>query len=179
MNSLSIGGLFLCSIELIEKDNKLQFRECLNNYFSPSLLEEIDLLRSWLHSLENGKLIYCRGRDILRNEEGIFESFSNWEYGYALKMNRRLFFLWEKDVESLLIDGCNFLDQLHFECSETLPIYHSINFFNRTVVVCHGFCYENGPNYPFIAALTSALATIGYHVIIPDFRPRYSISMNQ
>lgn len=173
MNYLLINNNFLTTIELIKKDNKLQFRETSNNFYIPLNVEEINQIRYWLESLQNGKLIYCRGRDIIRNNEGIFESFSNWEYGYALKMNRRLFFLWDNDVESIMIDGCNFLDQLHFECFESLPIHNRIEFNNRVLMVCHGFCFDYGPNYPFVAALTSALSTIGYRVLIPDFRPRY------
>lgn len=174
MDSLSIGGCFITPIELTLRENRLKFRETSNSFYTPSDSHDFETIRDWLHSLRNGKLIYCRGRDIVRNDEGIFESYTNWEYGYALKMNRRLFFMWDNDVESIMIDGCNFLEQLHFECFETPPIYHSMNFSNRVLVLCHGFCFEHGPNYPFIAALTSALSTLGYRVLIPDFRPRYS-----
>ena len=40
-------------------------------------------------------------------------AFLPWAYGVALKYKRRLLLLWPGSVESCLIDGVNWLQQLH------------------------------------------------------------------
>lgn len=164
-------GVKICTLELCLEEGKLRYPSPSSNYFVPNG-PQIDILREWIHSLPNGKILSCRGRDIIRDDDGISTSFTDWEIGYAIKMNRRLFLLWDTEVESVLIDGCNFLDQLHFEYVTELPSSISFAPNNRVVVVCHGFCYEDGPNYLFVSTLTSALKAAGYRVIVPDFRPR-------
>jgi hypothetical protein len=177
MDSITIRGVILCTFELQlnQEDGILKYPFPISHssqYFIPAESLDVDLIRQWLHGLSNGKIISCRGRDIIRDGEGVANSFTNWEIGYAVKMNRRLFLLWDTEVESILIDGCHFLDQLHFECHVDIPAPLVTSPSSRVVIVCHGFCFEDGPNYLFVSALTSALKVAGYHVLVPDFRPR-------
>lgn len=172
MEYCEIRDIKICTLELSLKENILSYCSDYSNYFIPRNTQEIDILRDWIHSLQNGKILCCRGRDIIRDDDGIPSSYTNWETGYAVKMNRRLFLLWDTEVESVLIDGCNYLDQLHFTSILELPLPVPNHSKNRVIIVCHGFCFEDGPNYLFVSALTSALKVAGYRVIIPDFRPR-------
>jgi hypothetical protein len=176
MDIFRFNEMKICPLEMRLVEGRLEFPSSAAssaNYFIPQQTEEVDLIRQWLHSLENGKILSCRGRDPIREEDGTVSSFTNWDLGYAVKMNRRVFLLWDTEVESVMIDGCNFLDQLHFEYHLEDPIPVSLPPSDRVVMICHGFCFEHGPNYLFLSALSSALRAAGYRVIIPDFRPRY------
>jgi hypothetical protein len=174
MDILRINEIRIYPLELQLSDEILKFPSpSLTNYFIPQV-NEVDLIRQWMHSLENGKILSCRGRDPIRDEDGSINSYTNWDFGYAVKMNRRIFFLSDTEVESVLIDGCNFLDQFHLEYHLEDPISCPLPPSERVVMICHGFCPEQGPNYLFASALSSALRMAGYRVILPDFRPRYS-----
>jgi hypothetical protein len=170
---LSLGSSQIQTLHLSLSPSP-HFKPPCHKYYEPISTDEVDTLRSWIHSLDDGKILYARGRDICRNSEGNFADFSAWETGLVLKFRRRLFLLWEDYVESILIDGCNFLDQLHFDTiEEFVDDSCPTEFDHKRIVLCHGFCYDDGPNYAFLKALGSSLSTIGFHISIPDFRPRY------
>ena len=149
-------------------------------FFSPQLHEDVDILKAWISSLPDGELLPVRGRDHLRDENFTpTETYSPWEYGIALKMKRRLFLMWHEIVESYLLDGCDFMNLLHIECtdysdnkaSSCVPVFPKQNMF---IILNHGFSDIDGPHYPLICTLTRFLQYHGYSVITPDFRPRYS-----
>jgi hypothetical protein len=145
-------------------------------FLEPTNADEADALRHWSHSLRNGDIVRVRGRDCIAYSGDNLPVYEPWGYGLALKMGSRFFLLWDSEVESILIDGCNFMHQLHFECRPILNLPTSdITLPHRslTVVLCHGFCPEDGPHYALMCVLKHALTSAGYRVIIPDFRQRY------
>ena len=144
-------------------------------YFEPSNEEEANILRNWCHSVTDGELLRVRGRDWV--EEGDVRVLGAWAYGLALKQGRRFFLLWETEVESVLVDGINYRDQLHFECMDHTSMVWPVSAVEScdkrtTVILCHGFCEENGPHYALIQVLRHALTSCGYELVVPDFRPR-------
>jgi hypothetical protein len=102
--------------------------------------------------------------------------FTPWEYGVALKQGRRLFLLWASIVESYLIDGCDYINQLHFHAEQdgSVPMEEAaVSPRAAVVVLSHGFSDIVGPAYALIQCLAGFLRANGYQVIIPDYRPRY------
>jgi hypothetical protein len=96
----TLRGIHICTTELQlnQENGTLRFPiHTPQQYFIPSDIPDVDLVRCWLHGLSNGKIISCRGRDIIRDDDGVPNSFTDWEVGYAVKMNRRLFLLWDPD----------------------------------------------------------------------------------
>jgi pimeloyl-ACP methyl ester carboxylesterase len=144
--------------------------------FVPADGAECTLLRDWLASLADGELCSVRGRDLLA-APGL--QYGPWEYGMALKAGSRCFFLWAEKVESCLICGVNYLEQLHFEIRPTLATNNSecsVTSPSRLLLLalCHGFDAENGPHYAFLKALRVMAAKLGaWKLVVPDFRPSY------
>jgi hypothetical protein len=107
--------------------------------------------------------------------------FTAWEYGVALKQGRRLFLLWESTVESYLIDGCDYIDQLHFhEDQDSLTASEDVAGAlslppAAVVVLSHGFSDIVGPAYALIQCLAGFLRANGHRVVVPDYRPRYVV----
>lgn len=164
-----------------------------SRYLQPQSPEEAVALRDWLHTLPDGAILPVRGRDRVAGEyhdaelgesEGAHASdppppladvFTPWEYGVVLKHARRLFLLWEAVVESYLIDGCDYIDQLHFheDQRQGAPPATAPTAPRAVVVLSHGFSDEVGPNYALVQCLAGFLRANGYRVIVPDYRPRY------
>jgi hypothetical protein len=131
--------------------------------------------KNWSLSLSDGELLHVRGRDVSRGEDGAVSGFTEWESGLALKSEDSFFFLWRNLVEKLKIKNINFYEQLHFECSASVS-NDSLAISGKslpTIVLCHGFCPESGPNYPLICVLSLLLRSCGFVVAVPDFRERY------
>lgn len=146
-------------------------------FFEPLDVEEAFALKNWCHALSDGDIVRVRGRDSISVTDENTVIYEDWENGYAIKMGNRFFLLWNKEVESLLIDGCNLLEQLHFQCTPSgcnlsLEDCRDKRTKISTIVLCHGFCEEDGPNYQLILILKNTLVAAGHHVIVPDFRPR-------
>ena len=156
--------------------------------FVPADGAECTLLRDWLAGLADGELCSVRGRDLQGFEDTAHDTaYGPWEYGMALKAANRFFFLWTEEVESCLICGVNYLDQLHFEirpalatndqsrdteCSAALA--HETPPRLLLLALCHGFDAETGPSYTFFNALKVMAAKLGpWKLVVPDFRPSY------
>jgi hypothetical protein len=148
-----------------------------SEFIVPSNDEEFEQIKNWTLQLSDGEMVPLRGRDIIRDENMSFMNFSEWEYGIGIKLNRRIFLLWGSRVESVLIDGCDYVNQLHYEMNRKydnilLESAQSISS-NLTIILSHGFSFTDGPNYALIRVLSNILRKHGYSLIIPDFRPRF------
>lgn len=151
-------------------------------YFEPSSEAEYKTLKHWLADLENGELIFVRGRDVLCNGDDTL-AFDAWCYGLAVKTDRdSLFLLWQDNVERFEIREINLFEQLHFQCKtmqnhclETCYSAENNIAMLPAVVLSHGFCPSSGPDYPLINTISILLRSVGHHVIVPDFRSRLYI----
>ncbi len=161
-------------LSILRTTNKWQPSES-SEFFVPETDDECNQIRQWIHSLPDGSLLPVRGRDNARNDTGEILHFTPWEFGILSKMKRRIFLLWSETVESYLIDGCDFSNLLHIECSrpaapEDAPVNKKL-----TVILSHGFSEVDGPDYPLICTMRIFLRYQGYDVITPDFRSRCAI----
>lgn len=147
-----------------------------SSFFEPANDGEATEVRAWAHGLSDGALFPVRGRDLL-NPETLESELGPWEYGIALKYKRRLLLLWPTAVESCLIDGVNFVAQLHVTLlqppvitGEAIPCAE-INL----LALAHGFSPEDGPHYALCSALQDLVRAVGgWTLVVPDFRPSYA-----
>lgn len=171
---LRING---CEIRTVQHPSELKCGPRKSSYFEPATREEIDQIVEWCQTLPNGSIIYVRGRDLLRAVDTcLFIGFKDWDYGFAVKTDGdSVFFLWPDQVERFRIREINFFEQLHFQCSheEIAPASPAAVDSPAAVLLCHGFCPEHGPDYPLINVISMLLKSVGYTVIVPDFRSRY------
>lgn len=146
-------------------------------FVEPATAQDVEAIRFWLHGLDDGELLPVRGRDHVRDDATLNPvGLSQWEFGVACKYRRRLFLLWGAVVESYLIDGCDFINLLHFEVISQ-PLCEPLPSSRMTsIVLSHGFCPEEGPHYLLICTLRIFLRACGYDVITPDFRPRQDMA---
>src|SRR3990167_1094363 len=142
-----------------------------SDIFLTPTVEDCAIIKCALHSLPNGTCIPTRGRDWTGED-----TFTDWEHGVAIKNDSRLFFLYDNGkIESFLIDGINFYQLVHFvkprikrNSDEVINVDHK-----KVVILSHGWSYELGPDYPLIRTLQTIGMKLGWHVVVPDFRPSY------
>ena len=168
---ISLRGSVLSILQTTSKWQPVESSE----FFIPETDEECCQIRQWIHTLPDGSLLPVRGRDYDRGDSGDILHFTNWEFGILSKMKRRVFLMWAETVESYLIDGCDFGQLLHIECTRSAVLEEAPKTLNKniTVILSHGFSEEDGPNYPLICTMSTFLRYQGYEVITPDFRSRY------
>eukprot|EP01038_Epipyxis_sp_PR26KG_P007674 gene7674-10443_t len=165
--------------------------------------DQIIQLRDWVYGLLDGSILKVRGRDLTHVHDDMISVnimerlgpidtnnplFTEWEYGIAVKFERVLFLLWPEKVERYSIGSIDYINLLHFaayssECEESLiEIQHNSKSIEAaidnsdTIILCHGFSPEQGPNYPLIKLLIVWLLGFQnkrWNVIIPDFRSTY------
>ncbi len=144
------------------------------HFLEPQTALEVEEIRSWVHSLSDGEVLRVRGRDFQRSEDSQqVTGYTSWEFGVAIKIQRRLFLLWEAVVESYLVDGCDFMVLLQIQCTNQSSI-HGNEAMPRAikVILNHGFSPDYGPQYALVCTLVVFLRAKGFEVIVPDFRSR-------
>ena len=116
--------------------------------------------------------------DALENAAG--PKLTDWDYGVGVKANRAVFLLWGSKVEKQEIGSLDLLSLLHVcgqpGCEPPVGQQAAAAAADKqtVVVLCHGFSPDFGPSYPLISILLHFLTSLGYTVMLPDFRDTYA-----
>jgi len=142
-----------------------------NSVFYTPVEDDVPHLKETLLGLPDDSTLPLRGRDWA----DFNFNYKEWEYGYAVKRDTKLYFLYENgESEIFEIDHINYVELVHFallqddDNHQAIPIDQ-----DHVIILSHGWSENLGPNYPLIRTLEAISLKKGWKTIVPDFRQSY------